>query len=670
MKAPPMHLNTWLLINYTSEGSIFPLGIAYISAALKQTNCFSVHCLDLAFLNKEQHEQAVLNALRESGAGAVGFNGFSNEFSGIKTIITAIRSFNNDIIIVAGSHIVSSDAERIHSWLSLDFAIAGEGEETIVELAHAIASEADCSNIPGIVYKNGDKSIMTPERKPGNNIDDIPFPDYYGFDLARYLDIQRDSPNIFYSNKDNPRVAPILIARSCPYKCTFCSHSIKQYRKRSLDSVFEEIDLLVSKFGVTGLNIYDDLFATDSKMLEEFCSRISTTGLTWLCQVRADMADRALLKLLRSSGCTHISYGFESLDDDVLKSMRKQMSSRSIKVAARLTYESKLSLQANFIFGDSAETVESLEKTMSWWASHRIYGVNLATIQVFPGTALYDDFVQRGVITDELDYIEKGLPFVNGTKVPIQDYLAFFNGLQGSKALTIPAHVTHIEMIENNHVSVNVICPHCGSALEYGNALIASNWVMCKDCLARFHIPVIRALGRKRFTDDQTNNVAAAIELIRQHKFVEGKAQAESAVSANPLDLDAVNVLATVCLCTGELERAKKLLWYVLANENADATAHNNYGVCLSYYGQLGWSLLHFRQALLLDNHQIAQTNAELASDWLSKNFDTIPFVQKTEGFPNNTLVCIPGLSDGSPCIRRAPLREGLVCHPLSGALH
>ena len=631
-----MHLNSWLLINYSydSGGSkFFPLGIAYISSILKQAKCFSVHCLDLAFLKQEQHEQAILDALRTSGAGVVGINGFSNGFSAVRSLIHSVRSYEKNIVIVGGGHMVSSDAERIHSWLPLDIAVVAEGEETILELAHALASKSDYSHIPGIVYKRGETSFQTSERKSKNDINMIPLPDYAGFDLTRYLDNQLEFPLIFNTDTRNHRIAPILIARSCPYKCTFCSHSIKQYRKRNLDAVFEEIDFLVSTYGITGLNIIDDLFAADAKTLEEFCSRIAPTGLAWQCQVRADMADRALLKLLRSSGCTCISYGFESIHDDVLRSMKKQMSSRDIKAAARITYESKLTLQANFIFGDSAETIESFDKTINWWAANRIYGINIATITVFPGTALYGDFVKRGIITDELDYIENGLRLLNGTNVPMPDYLLFIHGLQGSKALTIPCHVTHIEASANNRVNAKVICPHCEAALEYGNAKIASNWVICRECFARFFIPVIRTLGRKLSTKEQTEKVTLAIELLRQRKHLESKELAEGVVSENAYDVDAVNTLATACLCLGEIERAKTLFWRVLTVESANAIAHNNYGVCLGYYGQNGWSLLHFKQAVFLDNNDTARINADISVDWLQKNFDTIPFVKKVKVF-------------------------------------
>ena len=673
-----MNLNTWLLINYSSNNNaMFPIGIAYISSVLKQANKFSVHCLDLAFVDRGQHEQSVLDALRTTGAGVIGINGFSNEFNSIKSILTSVRSYSEDIILVAGGHMVSSDPERIHSWLALDFAVVGEAEETILELANAIASETDYTNISGIVYKNGNKSVKTSERKVKNDIDHIPFPDYVGFDLPRYLDRQREFPSVDQTNTDNPRVVPIVAARSCPYKCTFCSHSIKQYRKRSLDSIFEEIDLLVSSFGATGVGIYDDLFATDSKRLEDFCQRISTKSLTWTCQLRADMADRNLLKHLRSSGCTCISYGFESMHDDVLRSMKKQLSPRFIKSAATITYESKLTLQANFIFGDSAETIESIDKTMNWWAANRVYGVNLATILVFPGTALYDDFVKRGVITNELEYIEYWSPFgrstkmpsfLNGTQIPTVDYDSFAYGFKGSHSLTIPCYVSHIEVNSGYHVVVNVICPHCGAELKYGGSSnFAPDWVACRQCFARFRIPVRRAFGRSIFSAEQTDHVAKAIQLIHKHKFDESKELVKWAAAEEISDVDAINALATATMLLGDLEQSLDLFRRALNLEPANAIAHNNYGIGLGFKGMVGWSLLHFRQAILLDNLNISQANADFAHDWLQKNYNTIPFVQKLEGYPNHTSIAIPTLSDGSPCIRRAPLRESLANHPLGG---
>jgi len=666
-------MKTWLLINYTAINSdkVFPSGIAYISSTLK-SNGYSVHCLDLAFVTQDQHESVLCNALQKTGAEVVGINGFSNEFSDIKLIVNMIRKYDPAIIIIAGGHMVSSDPERIHSWLSLDFAVVGEGEETIIELADALETQSDYSAIPGIVFKMDNKSVKTSEREVKNDINNIPFPDYNGFNFSQYLYYKNNFPRDFFSlSFDNPRNIPIVAARSCPYKCTFCSHSIKKYRMRSLDSIFEEIDLLVSTFGATGLTIYDDLFAVDAKRLDDFSRRISPKGLTWQCQVRADLADRDLLMRLRSAGCSTVSYGFESLNDDVLHSMKKHISSRDVKNAAKVTYESKLFVQANFLFGDSADTVESIDETLNWWAANRVYGINLSPIRVFPGTALYEDFVRRGLITDELKYIENGFPFpflINGTKMTPQEHAAFVNGFAAWQSLSVPGYVLQLECDTNFHGIVDIICPHCDSVLKYGNGMLSlPKETTCKSCFAKFNIPLWRALGRRFYPTENEESINSAIQLMREGEYDKSMNLVIWAESEEITDIDAITTLATACYLLQKYEKAMVLFRKTLKIEPANAIAHNNYGVGLLAYGLVGWALLHFKQAVLLDNLEAAKLNADLASDWIHKNFDRIPFVQQIEKYPDKKTIAVPILSDGSPCIRRPPLRESLACHPLGG---
>jgi len=601
-------MKTWLLINYTnfSGTPLFPSGIAYISSSLK-SNGYSVNCLDLAFIKREERESALLNALQRTGAEIVGINGFSNEFREIQFIVNSIRKYNPAIIIIAGGPMVSSDPEHVHSWLSLDFAVVGEGEETIIELADAIETQSDYSAIPGIVFKKENNSIKTCDREVTNDINSIPFPDYAGFNLALYIDSQKLFPRDFFTlSFDNPRIIPLFAARSCPYKCTFCSHSIKKYRMRTLDSLFEEIDFLVSTFGATGLTLCDDLFAVDTERLDDFSRRISPKGLTWQCQVRTDMADRDLLKRLRSSGCNTISYGFESLNNDVLNSMKKHISSRDIKNAAKVTYESKLFVQANFIFGDSAETVESIDETLNWWASNRAYGINLSPIQVFPGTVIYDDLVRRGIITNELEYIENNLKLatlINGTKVPPSDSTAFEQGFAAWRSLNIPGYVLHLEIDANFHGIVDVICPHCDLELRYGEGMQTVPLdTTCKSCFAKFNIPIIRAVGRKFHSPENTELINTAIQLLREAKYDKSMDLVAWASKEETIDIDAITTLATAFLLLGEFEQASIYFRRTLEKEPANAIAHNNYGVVLLVHGLIGWALLHFKQAILLDN--------------------------------------------------------------------
>ncbi len=73
--------------------------------------------------------------------------------------------------------------------------------------------------------------------------------------------------------------------------------------------------------------------------------------------------DEELLTRMRDSGCISISYGIESADDGILTSMAKKITLAQIEKALKLTYEIGIDIQGGLIFGDAAETTESVSTT-------------------------------------------------------------------------------------------------------------------------------------------------------------------------------------------------------------------------------------------------------------------------------------------------------------------
>lgn len=184
--------------------------------------------------------------------------------------------------------------------------------------------------------------------------------------------------------------AMLTFSRSCPYNCTFCFHSSgTKYRQRSLDSVFKELDMLTSKYTIKNIAITDELFAAKKEYVNEFCVRIKKYNIGFSVALRVDIVTRELLTMLKDSGCLSIGYGLESADNKILKSMRKNITIEQIENALILTNEVGINMQANFIFGDIAETVETSNNTINWWLAHNEFQINLRFIIVFPGTYLY-----------------------------------------------------------------------------------------------------------------------------------------------------------------------------------------------------------------------------------------------------------------------------------------
>ena len=493
----------WLLVNYGgSRGprASFPLGLAYISSTLKSDPRLTVHCLDLVPIPEEEHTAAISKTLEESGAGVVGWGGFSDYYLTFKTFSRHIRDVAPGVVIVVGGAIVTADPVYICKQLNLDYGVVGEGEETVLELASLLLEGGDPEAITGLVFRRADGTIVSnPARVPSLDIDDIPWPDWEGFNLRRHL------------NPDNPESwrVPILCSRSCPFKCTFCAHAISNYRMRKFDNVFKEMEYLVEHYDAKGLDLLDDMFSVKRERVSEFCQRITPLKLYWEAQVRVGVAESGLLKEMFEAGCRTVSYGFESYDLGVLRSMRKKIAPSQIDKACKLTYDNKISIQGNFIFSDVAETADSVNQTINWWARNRRYCVNLSPLTLFPGTELYRLALAQGKIAQEDSFYTNLVnpKLINLSSIPDPDYAILCKEITlSSDILSLVAPIKNVRLSEDRQgLALELICPNCGMVSSIPKWRLRNiGRCPCPFCRARFWASVTRAapgLFPKEHTD-------------------------------------------------------------------------------------------------------------------------------------------------------------------------
>ena len=315
----------------------FPIGLAYISSALK-TEGYQVTCLNLNHYDGTV-ESLIEKSIKEHQIDIVCTGGLSIHFNKIKLILNVVKAIDPNIMSILGGGIISSDPHTIMNALKPDFGVIGEGEVTIRELASCLDRPAYYETIEGLVYFNQNGSLIkNPARKPIKNLGTIPYPDYQGFEIETYLARQMPNDEYHMYPFDNPRVIPVTASRSCPYKCTFCYHPLGNvYRQRPLDDLFDEIELLKSRYQVNILSIVDELFSINDERIEEFCARIKSLNLRYLVQMRVDSVNTSTLKMLKNSGCIAISYGLESASNTILKSMKKFTTLSMIEKTLALT---------------------------------------------------------------------------------------------------------------------------------------------------------------------------------------------------------------------------------------------------------------------------------------------------------------------------------------------
>lgn len=411
----------------------FPLGLAYVAAAMKRAS-FDTVCINLCHDKRSVLEQ-LADVLPFSGADVVCTGGMSINFHEINAVIASAKALQPGVTTVVGGPLATADPELAAELIGFDIGVMGEGEIAMTELAARLVGGADVSDVAGLIVSMNARGAPTPAggqtpayvrtapRRENLMLDELPPPDYEGFGFDRFLaTITPESVTPDYTAVDDPRVANIITARSCPFNCTFCYHPLgNRYRQRSLDPVFAEIEHLVKTYRINMLYVMDELFSMDRDRVLEFCARIKPYNLKWLVSLRVTHVDAELLEAMRNAGTYAIGYGIESMSPRVLKSMRKQITTGEVERALALTRSLNVGVVGNLIFGDPEEDQSTVKESMDWLRTNRKYGIQLMMIRVLPDAQIYRDAVKRGLIRDKAQYMRDGFPIVNVSKLSLRE---------------------------------------------------------------------------------------------------------------------------------------------------------------------------------------------------------------------------------------------------------
>ncbi len=495
------------LVQNIGDGYSFPLGITYISSSMKKAG-YNVAALNLNHRNGDVYE-IIKKEIGEKKIDVVATGGLSFQYSTIKPVIEAAKRVNSEIVTIVGGGIITGDPEPAMEALEYaDYGVVREGEITTCELCYALEHGGELPEIDGIIYKSDNRYIMTKPRTEIENIDSIPWPDYKGFDIEKYL--QSMPPGISGLNRQN--TVFILASRSCPYNCTFCFHTVgRKYRQRSLDSFFEELDYIVSQYNIEYICLADELFARDTQRVKEFCERIKKYKIRWWAQFRVDDITPGLLPILKDGGCDVMSFGLESADNRILKSMRKGTTVEQIERTLKLVYDAGISQEGAFIFGDIEETYETANNTLKWWRRHCEYKISLNLITVYPGSFLYKYAHEKGIIKDKVRFLKDGCPQVNVSKLTDNELSELVRNFMEApisltKTLTSP-EVTSIDY-KTGRIGVTGVCVTCTKENNWDNIkLFATNFLSCNNCGQKYNIPLSSEL---RINIE--NNIARLLE--------------------------------------------------------------------------------------------------------------------------------------------------------------
>jgi len=435
-------------------------------------------------------EHEIRRAVARFQPQLIGIGGLTADYLFIRDAIMICRNINPDIPIVLGGGIVTYDREFVFRMLAPDFAIVDEAEETIVSLVEALQNGEGFRHIGNLSFWCDGQAVHNEIVSGPKNLNDVPFPDYEPFDIRTYLEYTNQTDNWLYAHtRHRPRIMPISMGRSCPYQCTFCCHTAgPTYHSRSVDNVLKEVAQLHDRYGFNTLFIYDELFSIQREKVLAFCQGLADLKLDvdWTCALRVTDADTDILAEMKRSGCFFVGYGLESASPRVLKSMKKRIAPKEIAQAIERTQQAGIGVQGNFIFGDPAETPQTIAETLEFYRQHcRRHMVSFNYVTPYPGSKIFDVCLERGLIRDRLAYYENiggiGKRTINMTAMSDEEFISLVDPIVVGGTPDIP--VVTVDACVIREVApcdrkaprgarrrvheVTLHCPYCGSRVTY-----------------------------------------------------------------------------------------------------------------------------------------------------------------------------------------------------------
>lgn len=375
-----------------STGITPPLGVGYIASWVRAGG-FSVKILDNSIERLSPSAFAAFVAREKPFA--VGLSICTSAHNTSAELAALVKGVGADIHVIAGGVHPSALPREILKNRDFDFAVKGEGEETIAELLSALRGKNPLSEVKGIFYRDASGAVVeTADRPFFASLDDIPFPAYDLMPMGRYtLPASRRLT-------DKP-VGAIVTSRGCPYKCAFCSHNSVfrgGVRFRSPGNVIGEIKLLVEKHGVGEILIWDDSFLMRKPRALEICSLIrrECPGLLWTCSSRVDHMDEELAAALYSAGCREVLFGVESGSQKVLDSIEKKTTLEQARRAVTACRRHGLLSFCSFILGTPEETEATARETLAFALDLDPDFAIFCIFAPMPGSAFFDRLTAEG----------------------------------------------------------------------------------------------------------------------------------------------------------------------------------------------------------------------------------------------------------------------------------
>lgn len=354
------------------------LAIYSMKAYAEQKGCPGAE-IQLAEYTINQQQDGILRGIYEEKPDLLCFSCYIWNISFVRELIYDLKKILPRTRIWVGGPEVSYDAENfLKEMPQVTGVICGEGEETFAEVVRTYAQwekqeqePEKLADVPGIVYRDGEKLVFTGNRDI-LNMDELVFP-YENLSLFEHKIIYYES------------------SRGCPFSCSYCLSSIdKKLRFRNISLVKKELQFFLDH-QVPQVKFVDRTFNCKKEHAMEIWKYIKEydNGITnFHFEIAADLLTEEEIGLIAAMrpGLIQLEIGVQSTNEQTLQEIRRKTSFQEICKKVRAVAEGEnVHQHLDLIAGLPYEDYESFQKSFCDVYALRPQQLQLGFLKVLKG---------------------------------------------------------------------------------------------------------------------------------------------------------------------------------------------------------------------------------------------------------------------------------------------
>ena len=341
---------------------VMPLGLCYIATSLEAQG-YEVRVSDLCFVKKTQ--QFLMEEIKQFQPDAIGISirnidnvNLCHPFFYLESIresVFKVCQRYSEAPIILGGPAIGIAPELIMDYFGADYAIAGEGEQAILDWLQFLQHQKFFKNF---YYRAEDQKIAIPQ------MHSLPYryPIHpQPFKWIRYLDYLKKGASVNIQSK-----------RGCVFNCLYCSYNQIEghhYRLRDPVDVIDEVEEWLFHSSPKCFEFVDSTFNSPQshaiKICEEIIRRSLKTSFTTM-GLNPGCLSLELLQTMKASGFHQGMCSPDSASPLMLENLQKNFDLDDLKKSVELFKKVNLRIFWFFILGGPGETKETVEETLNF----------------------------------------------------------------------------------------------------------------------------------------------------------------------------------------------------------------------------------------------------------------------------------------------------------------